>query len=670
MRKIHLVFAIIIFACTHIKGQITTDDLGHKMPQESIYMHLNTTLLFCGEQLLYQAYCLDNATKKLSELSTVVHLYLVNRENQQVYSQKLSLTDGTGQGDFFIPATLPTGSYKLYALTEWMKNGTPEHFFQADLQIINPYTPVPSQYLQKASITDSLTSAESSRDLQNNLPANPDVIDTPFNTPKDSTSGEQRKLVKLSFRSIKETEQMKQGPSKYNFQADQKIINPYQADTSNDITIIPESTRQITLDHERNSNTTSTDAKGPVKISLDNINPGKREVITFTISGLDKTEIEGNYSLSVRKCAPINTPENSIASFYRDFLNRPVLRPNGIKTEALPELRGSLLSGTLITKTGNTPVTGQKIALSILGQDSFFQISTTDSQGRFNFNIDWSYGNSPGYFQLLGSDWENIDMQLDAEDIPFGNPSFPEFTISEDLSDFIRQKSIQIQVERSYAEVKRDSVFPARYPWALNKDLPYAYHLDDYTRFNSIEETMVEIINHVYIKTESGHRVFQVRPEDVVPDAPLLPLVFVDGLFIKDHESIMDFSAKKIRSVHFSRDKYLVGSVYFQGVLAFETFEGNFANGYFSSEVQEEALTGPEPEKAYYYQAYDDSRSQVVKRVPDFRHQLLWIPELTLRSQLSFECFTSDLSGTYEVVLKGFTAAGAPVEVREYFEVK
>ena len=43
-----------------------------------------------------------------------------------------------GQGDFFLPADVVSGNYKIIAYTQWMKNGIDQHYFQSNIVIINP----------------------------------------------------------------------------------------------------------------------------------------------------------------------------------------------------------------------------------------------------------------------------------------------------------------------------------------------------------------------------------------------------------------------------------------------------------------------------------------------------------------------------------------------------
>lgn len=585
MKKTGIVCCLFFLTLIKLLGQTNESGLVDHMPQESIYMHLNTTFLFNGEQLQYKVYCLDNATKKLSDLSKVAHVYFVDSDNKLVFSQKLPLTNGTGQGDFFVPLSLPTGSYKLFCLTQWMRNGPPEEFFRVELQIINPYRPIPEPYISRdTSSVDTINS-------------------------KNGQSLAQRNQVAQQDNGIK------------------------------------------------------------LNLSLEKDKVGKRQRIGVVFSNFEDAEVHGNYSLSVRFCAPIEGLQNSLESFYRDFLNRPQYYPSSKTIVQIPELRGTLLSGRLVVKEGNTPVSGHRVALSLPGKNSFFQISSANNNGRFYFNVDRSFGNIAGYFQLLDSDWQNLGVEMDSETPNFGKTTFQDFKIPEKLSGFILERSIQNQIESSYAEAKQDTVLVGQAPVSIHKDLPYSYELDDYTRFGSIEETMVEVIDHVWLNKEAGKRFFQVRPEEGVPDSDFLPLVMVDGLFIKDHESFMDFSAKRIKSIHFSREKFFIGSMYFQGILKFETIEGDFVDDYNTSEIHQVALSGPEPSKSYYVQEYNSTASNAYLRIPDFRNQLLWNPSLNLQKEQTIAFYTSDVPGTYEIVLKGFTSEGKPVEIKKYFDV-
>ena len=62
------------------------------MPTERVYLHNNSSLLFPGDYLYYKCYVQRLDSKKLSKLSKVVYVELVNENGGVVFSHKLSLS--------------------------------------------------------------------------------------------------------------------------------------------------------------------------------------------------------------------------------------------------------------------------------------------------------------------------------------------------------------------------------------------------------------------------------------------------------------------------------------------------------------------------------------------------------------------------------------------------
>ncbi len=113
------------------------------IPKERILAHVNTSLFLTGEYLYYSLYCVNNNTTHLSNLSKIGYVELISENGEQVFKQKVKLEKGLGSGDFFIPVTAQTGTYKLLAYTNWMMNQGVATFFQANVHIINPYQVAP-----------------------------------------------------------------------------------------------------------------------------------------------------------------------------------------------------------------------------------------------------------------------------------------------------------------------------------------------------------------------------------------------------------------------------------------------------------------------------------------------------------------------------------------------
>lgn len=581
---------IVVLIMLRSFGQMAPQNSLASIPQESMYIHFNASVLFSGERLEYKMYCLNKSDRALSTISKMAYVNLVANDGTIIFKHKIRLQDGEGYGDFFIPTSVPTGSYKLLGYTAWMKNGTTADFFQSDIRIINPYQPIPEAYLEKIVIKDSSETSASTN------------------------------------------------------QPEEHLVTKELAGTSS---------RFVTM-------------------KLEKWMAGKRDKIGLKISGLIESAKKGTYSLSVRRYGTIESPKNkSLNDFYADFLKKSAGREPQIKIRDLPEIRGEIISGRVINKENKTAESGKKVAISLPGKDYLFQVSTTNSEGRFYFNFNRAYNNPFAIIQLLDDDWDSHQIQMEDQtlDLDMDQLAFKDFKISPELKEDILRKSVQNQIENAYISVRSDSIIPARHTVPFYRNPETVYILNDYTRFNSVQETIIEIVDQVSIKNlNGGKQVFQIRPEDGLTDSGLLPMVFVDGLFLREHQNFMDYSAKKIASISFSRDKYLLGTEVFQGILSFETLDGGFGDTFYAPHIQKIDLFKPEPKKEYFIQRYG-SREQSA-RIPDFRHQLLWMTKLSLNAGAEIAIYTSDVSGDYEVVLEGFTADGKPVSIRDWIKVE
>ena len=114
--------------------------------------------------------------------------------------------------------------------------------------------------------------------------------------------------------------------------------------------------------------------------------------------------------------------------------------------------------------------------------------------------------------------------------------------------------------------------------------------------------------------------------------------------------------------------RYYAGSKSFNGLISFTTFDKDFKSTQSGSSIVKPVVLRPQPKKIYNKIEYSNLADNA--RIPDFRNQLFWNPEVKLNSQSNNSFYTSDLSGTYEIRLEGFANNGLPVSLKEIIEVK
>ncbi|GAB5400206.1 MAG: hypothetical protein Aureis2KO_17910 [Aureisphaera sp.] len=202
MRKFVFTLSVCIGSIFGVFGQTVTATQevleGYRnIPQEEIYVHYNTNLLFAGEYLYYKVYCKNSTTQKLSTLSKVSYVELVASDGRSVFKHKVRLHNGKGQGDFFLPVGTPSGSYKLIAYTQWMRNSGEKVFFNGDVAIINPY-----QNAQESILLSETNEGEPQRIITNNTQENLIANNSGIRTNKTLFAPRERVVVTLNNQSM------------------------------------------------------------------------------------------------------------------------------------------------------------------------------------------------------------------------------------------------------------------------------------------------------------------------------------------------------------------------------------------------------------------------------------------------------------------------------------
>ncbi len=576
----------IIFLCSFFLPSISSyaqlesvakDAIYSKVPQESIFVHYNTSFFVSGEKLFYKTYVLNKQTEKLSTLSKIAYVELIDSQKNVVLEQKIKLINGLGQGDFSIPVNLKSGAYKIIVYTKWMKNTLQPNFFHGDVYIVNPF------------LNSNLLSKE--QNLQNKEEVN-------------------------SNNSFKR--------------------------------------------HESNH----------ILLQLQKQKFAKREKVVLNIENKSSDLITGDYSISVRKVE--NSISNPLTSI--DFLNSL----DKIKTEqrrrvealVIPEFRGELIHG-VISSSSSEDVSNSNVSLSIPGKDYVFKISSADSLGNFYFTIDRKYNQNNAIFQLVNTPLKDITIALQkALPMYYKDLIFKDFKISKDMIATVKERSIHSQIENAYQLQKTDSVVELSNKKKFYNSDTYTYFLDDFNRFKTLRETLVEIVSQVYYTQNNEQYSIQIRNKLASLSEKAATLILVDGILVQNHNDIIDYDARKIKKITVVREDYLYGGIFFNGILDIETFTNDFTFQTKQNTFFELKLPEIQPIKNYYKVDYSNIK-KIKSRIPDFRHQLFWEPNVNITNEKTLVSFyTSDVSGKYEISFEGFTKKGTPISIKSYFSVE
>ncbi|KAF2334416.1 hypothetical protein [Flavobacterium daemonense] len=536
-------------------------NITDKKIDESIYISTNANSFLTGEKLLYEIFCIDKTANTASIFSKIAYVQLIDNSKKTVFTHKLFLTKGAGSGDFFIPTTLESGSYKLVGYTNWMLNKNTPEYFSTDIYIINPY--------------------------------------------KENPSGST-----VSY---------------------------------NAVSLEPATNSNISFDFKTKSYNC-------------------RDLVELGIKSNSDEFVKGNYSVSVRKA------DGYLAQNKAIFSNANTSQNSEITTSqfVFPELRGEIITGKI--SSAKADVKGKKVAFSIVGKNSVLKIAKTDDQGRFLFILEKENPNSNIIIQVLESGKEDYVIEIDKQkNIDFSNLTFPTVQFNSDFKKNITERLISTQVENAYYDVKKDSMITPPVPIPFYGATTEEFKLDDYTRFPNIEETITEILKGVYYRKNNNEYSIHVFDNDENYESALPAMIIVDGLILENLNEFFAFNPKLIYKVNVVRGLYYYGSKSFNGIVSFSTKNGDYDTKLKGQFIIRPEILRPQVKKNYFSPDYSSNKNA---RIPDYRHQLLWLPSIDLKIDSNIKFYASDAPGKYEVILEGFSANGKPVFIKDFIEIK
>ena len=391
---------------------------------------------------------------------------------------------------------------------------------------------------------------------------------------------------------------------------------------------------------------------------------GFREKVNFNVKKPLGSK-EGNFVISVRKINPIEISGKLTHSKETNLPN----------TIYIPELRGEIISGVVLSKQDSKPAANKTISLTIPGNNYIFKLATTNTHGRFFFSIPEAYSAQESFLQLNEHDnnREEFTVLLDKTEISLRKEAPRFLKLDPNLKDWLQGRSVQIQIENAYFEIKKDSLLPIKPNLPFFANLGTVFNLDDYTRFSTIRETFIEVVTLAAIRGTGEDSKFLINnaydPNRIAKFNNLPPLVLLDGMQILNNEYLINYNPRQITNIRVITEPYRYGPKIFSGIIAVETKKGDYLLPTSNTSVTEIELPPAVPQKYYYKPKYDSNLE--LTRIPDYRFQLFWQPEINFDNDIySTSFYTSDVSGYFEITIEGFTIDGKFVSSKGYIEIE
>ena len=765
-----------------VQNMLTT--YNEKNLQEKIFVHTDRSFYQCGEIIWFKLYLVNATTNQPLSLDKVAYVEVLNKSDQPVLQAKITMKEGQGSGSFLLPSSIASGNYLLRAYTNWMKNYSPEQFFEKDISIINtskgldtaaihqPRMYSVSFFPEGGNLVNGLQSVVAFKVTDNEnkgVSCKGTIVDQSGNgvvdfssfhfgmgrfnftpeagkvysaivtindstvirndLPKAYSGGYVMHLEDSGTKYLKiliETRELQQIKADNFFVIIQnhgkiKLAKLLRIQEDNAVVLIQkdflqEGISQITvftsdrqpvcerLYFKRPKNKLLIDAK----TDKENYGSWSKISVDLATTNITGTSLAGDLSASVYRLDSLHQPDKQsiysylwLSSDLRGYIEDPdyyfanenqetkealenLLLTQGWRTfdwkkvfEAkrasfnyVPEYSGHIVTGRVTYAANSEPASGILVYLSVPGKRVQLKGCISDSAGIVHFDMKDFYNTTQIVMQTnTGEDSIYRLEVISPFSEKFSHRGLPAFRVSENMFSNLEMKNLHVNVEnafhsddlRKFAKMQVDST-----PFYYKPDKTYL--LDDYTRFTTMEEVMIEYVEEVLVRKKNGKTRFISRNDPALAVGSMQqgefylendPLMLLDGVPVFNVDKIVAYDPLKVQKLEVVASKYHWGPITADGILNFTTYKGNIDGYTMNPNDLLLDYEGLQQQRIFYSPNYS-TPDALQSRLPDFRDVLYWSPDVHTdeKGKGAFSFYTGDIPGKYLVVLQGISSNG------------
>lgn len=373
--------------------------------------------------------------------------------------------------------------------------------------------------------------------------------------------------------------------------------------------------------------------RGKVPVSI--VNPGDKAMqVSVSVYHVDELEeLSGSYN------------ETSLLERRGDF-------------EAVEETDyfGEVVTVRVRARDGSS-VAGKWLYMSAMGNTDDVYVNRIGEDGTAVFHTGNIMGRRDLVFEVLsdsksvaqGATEKDISIAYDIEVVEKGYGrsvvGIPQLEISPAMEKALQERGRRMQISRRFESDTLYDMLPKKYSSFAGDTQPLVYNLDDYTRFQSLEETLREYVKFVRVR-----RIGDAVELKVLWETQGRCLALLDGIPVSDHSTIVGLDQQLVRQVVVYPQRYMLNHFIYDGVVNFVTYKGDMGGEKLPRNVSVVGFSG-----VSWPQAFSGGKAAAEEDYPNFLPTIYWNPAVDIPAggEFEFDCVLPQYKGKFRIVVEG-----------------
>jgi hypothetical protein len=385
----------------------------------------------------------------------------------------------------------------------------------------------------------------------------------------------------------------------------------------------------------------------------------ERVKIDLRLTSETLSSLEGDLVISLAE----KSPEIDAQSFIQNTVSAK---------EQKIEKDGIIIEGSVTELDTNKPFSSGCVYLSVPDSIPKLQYFIPGEDGCFSFHLSGYFGTIPVVIQAFDPEKKQLlKIFLNHRDsLISAVPKFSNIAISAASVDFQSAETNNIELTTLRKIFNIQDIAISDTALIRKNDYPFygrpgeIIHPNNFIELPDFTEIARELLPGV--KFRAYNRIPSMQILNPLTQNYFIeqPLVLLNGVPVLDLNVIKNLGTKDIERIELCRNERFYGNLAFHGVVAIYTSKKDLSLLKESDDLVKINLDVLQPQAAI-----NIPKEGKLPNEPDLRKVLLWNPGLKKAETIHLEFSTSDVKGSFKLIIRGKTKDGSIIRKDQIFEV-